>query len=70
VVIPGDDDDQPFVVHLARAEREAQSTGIEDVFLREARSVVRRRKAQTVNRHIKTARAYIENVALGKFPLK
>ena len=70
VVIKLDEDDEPFVIHLARAEREAQKTGIEDVFLRQARNVVRRRKAQTVNRHIKTARAYIDNVALGKFPLK
>lgn len=70
VTISGDDGDDPFIINLARAEREAQKSGIEDVFLREVRKVVRRRKAQTVNRHINTAHAYIENAVKGKFPLK
>lgn len=70
VTISGDDDDKPFIITLARAERDAKKSGIEDVLLREVRKVVRRRKAQTVNRHINTACAYIENAAKGKFPLK
>lgn len=70
VVIKGDDGDEPYVVHLRKAEREAARTGIVDVFLREVRMVVRRRKAQTIKRHLRTADAYIANVALGEFPKK
>ncbi|KGL00779.1 hypothetical protein PM04_13430 [Thalassobacter sp. 16PALIMAR09] len=70
IIIKGDDGDKPYILHLAKAEREARTLGYDDVFLREARRVVRRRKAQTVNRHIKTANAYIKNVALGQFPQK
>ena len=54
----------------SKAEREAKKLGYDDVLLREARRVVRRRKAQTINRHLKTANAYIKNVALGQFPQK
>ena len=70
VIITGDDDDEPYVIHLRKAEREAAKTGVTDVFLREARMIVRRRKAQTIKRHLRTAEAYIENVGLGKFPHK
>ena len=70
VVIKGDDGDEPYVIHLQKAEREAARTGVVDVFLREVRAVVRRRKAQTIKRHLNTAEAYISNVALGKFPKK
>ena len=70
VTIAGDDGDKPYVVDLKKTEREAKRTGVVDVFLREARKVVRRRKAQTINRHLKTADAYIENVGKGQFPKK
>lgn len=70
VIVKGDDNDKPYVIHLNKAEREAARTGVVDVFLREVRKVVRRRKAQTVNRHLSTAEAYIANVALGEFPKK
>jgi hypothetical protein len=70
VVIKGDDNDKPYVIHLNKAEREAARTGVVDVFLREVRKVVRRRKAQTMERHLNTAEAYIANVALGQFPKK
>ena len=70
LIIAGDDGDKPYVLHLAKAEREAKKMGYDDVLLREARRVVRRRKAQTINRHLKTANAYIKNVALGQFPQK
>ena len=70
VVIAGDDGDEPYIVNLQKAEREAARTGVVDVFLREVRMVVRRRKAQTIKRHLITAESYIANVALGQFPKK
>lgn len=70
VIVKGDDGDKPYVIHLQRAEREAAQTGVVDVFLREVRVVVRRRKAQTIKRHLRTAQTYIDNVVLGQFPKK
>ena len=70
VEVAGDDADDSYLINLPKAEREARKSGSEDVFLREARAVVRRRKRQTLLRHLKAADALIENVGRGIFPLK
>jgi len=70
VIVAGEYGDEIIKIDVPKAEREAARTGTEDVFLREARAVVRRRKAHAIKRHLKAAQAYIENVARGEFPKK
>lgn len=70
VTVAGDDADEQIVINVPKAEREARKNNSEDVFLREARAVVRRRKRQTVLRHLKAADTLIDNVGRGTFPLK
>ena len=70
VTVAGDDADEQIVINVPKAEREARKNNSEDVFLREARAVVRRRKRQTVLRHVKAADTLIDNVGRGTFPLK
>ena len=65
-----DEDDDDLVIDLPKWEREAKEDESDDVFLRQARDVVRRRKANAMKRQERIAKQYIQGVENGKFPYK
>ena len=52
-------------------QRTARTGDVDDLAaFTEAQNIVRTRMTQTVNRYEKAANEYLENVVLGKFPLR